>query len=79
MTFTIKELAYLLRTVRDRINELGTGIHRYYLNRRVKSLTKAELLPELKAEMELLTSIRLKLWRLRNDAAAIKKQLDEKD
>jgi hypothetical protein len=67
MPFSSKELSYLLRTVRDRMNELALGIHRYYINRRNKSTTKEELLPELKEEMSTLTSIRNKLWRMKNN------------
>jgi len=66
MPFTTKELSYLLRTVRDRMAELATGIHRYYMTRRTKSHTKEELLPELKEEMGILTSIRNKLWRMKS-------------
>jgi hypothetical protein len=78
MPFSIKELNYLLRTVRDRINELGLGLHRFYLARRHKSKSKEELFPQMKEEMSLLTAIRTKLWRMKSDVQTQKPTRDER-
>jgi hypothetical protein len=77
MPFNVKELSYLLKTVRDRMTELSDGIHRYYLNRRIKSTTKEELLPEMKEELSILTSLRNKLWRMKSNVQAHKSKRDE--
>jgi hypothetical protein len=67
LRFTSKEISYLLKTVRERMADLGMGFHRYFLMRSNKSMTEEELLPKMKAEKSLLTSIRNKLWRMKRD------------
>lgn len=63
-----KELACLLKMVRARLDELDHGLHRYFLNRRIKSADWEELLPKLKKEQAMMTNIRNKLWRKKRDA-----------